>query len=752
MNLTNKKLIIGILAFLLVVNLLIFFNIDFYYIRAILGFIFLITIPGLLIMLCFKIRNINFWEYLVYTIGLSVAFIMFVGLHANWTLPAFGITDKPLSTIPILIDFDIFLIILTFFAYMRNKDLNFKIKFPKLSWLDRIFMIIPLCFPFMAVIGVFLLNNHGTNIVTMVMLGAIAIYVLLVVIFRDKLNENVFPWAIWMIGLSLLLSFSMRSWFVSGSDANLEFSIFQMTQDKGVWLIDNFKNAYNVMLSVTILPTILSLFSGINPQYIQKLFFTIIFNFLPLIVYVISRKYFNKNISFFAGLFFIFQSGFMKWSWMPSRQQIAFIFFGLMLLVLFSKGINSKLKKLLVLIFGFSMIVSHYSTSYIALAIFLLAYVLTLIYKKWENRKIKKGKLKPKKREQFHLTGLLVLVLLVFGFLWYNQVSDVASGPIIFLKNSLSNLGHMFSEEVQSQGNSPLDQFNIFKKIDTVSLIKEYEESISFSLPNNLSKVDYKIYPKYPSGIESAFNPSINLYILYFREFLKVAGKIFVILGVFYLFIKRKKFNYNFIIFNIACFSILVILLILPFISIQYDVVRPYQQILILSSGSAILGASIIFKKVPKIPHEIFVAIFLIFYFLALSGIFHQIVGGSDISMRLNYKGYEYSSYYVSKPETDSAGWMYKSIPQNKMVNSDTNAITRIFISFSPLIYSNLIRDIHPFLINKNNYVYSSSYSKIEGNYFKNLRGNTVSLNFPTEFLNGNKNKIYNNGGSEIFK
>ena len=94
MHLTRSKIFYGILAFLLIVNLLVIFNIDYFYIRAILAFIFIVTIPGLLIMLIFKIREVGFWEYLVYTIGLSIAFIMFAGLVVNWTLPFLHITDK----------------------------------------------------------------------------------------------------------------------------------------------------------------------------------------------------------------------------------------------------------------------------------------------------------------------------------------------------------------------------------------------------------------------------------------------------------------------------------------------------------------------------------------------------------------------------------------------------------------------------------------------------------------------------------
>src|SRR3989304_7240750 len=121
MKLNIDKIILGILLFLLIVNLLVIFNLDYFNIRVILSLIFLIIIPGLLIMLILKIRSVGFWEYIAYVIGLSVAFIMFAGLAVNWILPALKITDKPLSLYPILISFDILLILFTFVSYRRNK-------------------------------------------------------------------------------------------------------------------------------------------------------------------------------------------------------------------------------------------------------------------------------------------------------------------------------------------------------------------------------------------------------------------------------------------------------------------------------------------------------------------------------------------------------------------------------------------------------------------------------------------------------
>ena len=102
MKLTKNVLLLGILIFGLIANFLVCFDIQYFYLRAVLSFIYLTTIPGLLIMLMFEIRKIGLWEYFVYTIGLSIAFLMFGGLLVNWALPLTGI-NQPLSLQPNLL-------------------------------------------------------------------------------------------------------------------------------------------------------------------------------------------------------------------------------------------------------------------------------------------------------------------------------------------------------------------------------------------------------------------------------------------------------------------------------------------------------------------------------------------------------------------------------------------------------------------------------------------------------------------------
>jgi uncharacterized membrane protein len=703
-------------------------------------------------MLCFKIRTIGFWEYLVYTIGLSVAFIMFAGLHANWTLPAFGITDKPLSTIPILIEFDVFLLILSFFAYMRNKDLKFKIKFPKFTSLDRIFIIIPMFFPVLSVLGAFLLNNNGPNILTMIMLGGIAVYVFFVVLFHKKLNENVYPWALYLLGLSLLLASSLRSWSVSAVDINLEYWLFNLTYEKSFWSINNFKNVYNAMLSVTILPSLLFSFLKINPQYILKLVTNFIFPILPIIIYVSFGRLFQKPLSFLAAFFFISQPMFISWSSIPIRQQIAFLFFGLMILVLFSKEINPKLKKSLFFIFGFSMIVSHYSTSYIALAIFLLTTIKTYFYKKYENKKIRKGKLKYEKKQKFYLNWIIILILLIFCFIWYAQLSNTGDGIIHFAKRSFSNIQNMFNEDVQVQGQTPIQNFNIFyKPTQQNDILNGY---INKTLGSNAT-FNKQAFLRYPLGNKIWLDANFfNLLILIKRSF-DIIGRILIIFGMISLLIMvfRGKFaNIPYFIIILASFLALSFVAIMPFISIAYDLARTYQHGLIVLSSAVIFGIIFLTKRIKSPYNFIIMGLFFSGYFIFMSGAVNQLMGGMEVHMKLNNNGLEYSRYYAHNSEILSGIWLKNLVGSGDTIFIDSHTKLRPYLIWPETIRKISKTDLLPGLINRRDYVFKG-YSNINDQVIiKVFRGNLISYNFPTEFLNDNKNMIYNNGGSQIFK
>lgn len=91
--------------------------------RQIVGFVFLTLIPGILILRIIKIHNVGVIESLVYSVGLSLAFVMFGGVFANFVLPLVGVS-RPISALPITTTLVVFTLILGAIAYRRDKDFS----------------------------------------------------------------------------------------------------------------------------------------------------------------------------------------------------------------------------------------------------------------------------------------------------------------------------------------------------------------------------------------------------------------------------------------------------------------------------------------------------------------------------------------------------------------------------------------------------------------------------------------------------
>lgn len=759
-TLTRGSLFLGILVFMILINILVGFNINFLYLRQILGFLFLILIPGLLIMLCFKIRTVKFWEYLVYTVGLSIAFIMFAGLAVNWTLPALNITDKPLSLWPILICFDLFLLGLWLTAIYRNRDLKpFDITIPKLDAINRIFFIIPMIFPLLSILGAFLLNNHGPNILTMIMLGGIAVYVLLLVIFRKHMNENVWPWALYWMGLALLLMFSMRSWYVTGWDIFQEQLVFQLANNNSFWNISLFKSSYNTCLSITILPTILFIFIKTNTQYIFKFLFPILFSLVCPIIFLLNKKYFSIFISFISVFSFIIPIGFMGMVDM-ARQEIALLFFTLMILILFTDKISLPSKKLIFVLFGASMIVSHYSTSFIVLALFALVWIMILLYKINEKNKISKGKLFESERSKFYLTGILIFLLLIFGFLWNSQITKSSDSLIDTFKQSFNNLGYIFNEEFKEPGSSLLNQFNVFYKPENLNrFLQEYSEEVRLeyegkSSINRYSSNEYKEYT--PKIVYSMILPKkvkgfiFDIYLL--EKLLKIFIKLFIFIGIssfLFSMVNRRKIDKEYFLISLGYTIIIGIILILPILSTRYPLGRLYQQALIILSLFCVMGGIFLFKMFKSNTKKILVTLIFILFFTFSYGFIPQLIGGVHPPSPLNNFGEVYSQSYSHKSEASSAIWFSINYDNKSAVYADRYSTRRLF-SFANHYKS--ITDVLPLTLDKRAYVYANYANTVQKRASQNYKGRYLNYNFPSEFLHSNKNNIYNNGGSEIFK
>lgn len=756
MKLNRNNIFSGILIFVLIVNLLVIYNIQYLYLGTIFSLVFLTVIPGLLLTLMIKIRKLDFWEYLVYVIGLSIAFLMFAGLAINWILPLFGM-EKSLSLIPLLISFDILFFIFWLIAYKRNKKILFEIKHVKLNRLNKVFLTIPIIFPILSVLGTIILNNNGPNYLTMIILGGIAIYVFLVVLFRKRLDENIYPWAILMLSISLLLMYSLRSWHILGWDINQEYLIFTLTNNAKYWSPYVSGSAYNSCISITILPTIFASFVKINNEYIYKLIFPILFSIVPLMIYLSTKKFLSEGYAFLTSFFFISQYSFIAQMPALARQEIAFIFLALILLLIFNHELNESTKTFLYIIFGMSIILSHYSTTYVWLATMVIFYILGCLLKIIFLKNLK-----------LFFSFKYILLMILVTFLWQFQLNVPPNNLGGVLSTTIYDISNIFSEDSITLGFNILTFKNLNINNDQnvsnnyLTMTREYKNKALILYPESTYRY-YSPSAVFPEKLKGQVPIEISIDVFNLLKAIKlILIVILPIIGIFHLFKKhfyKKNKNRdisdlknsigNYILISISILPLIVLFLFLPSVQTQYNLTRMSLQGLLSFSFLTVLGGCYLLYKLRlnKISYFI-LGLTLILFFLSSTGLVSQLIGGNPLLI-LNNFGEEYDNFYTKQLDVKSAEWLANKREGNSMIYADELAGLRLT---SSAYITGYISDILPSTIDTRSYVYLSQTNVEKGKVYKRYNIGFLAYDTPIEFLNSNKNLIYNNGGSEVFK
>jgi uncharacterized membrane protein len=415
------------------------------------------------------------------------------------------------------------------------------------------------------------------------------------------------------------------------------------------------------------------------------------------------------------------------------------------------------------------MIVSHYSTTYVALALFVSTYFVGLIFRKTENKKpflkiYEKLNLKEKGKKlderKYYLTGIMVFFLIVSAFLWYVQLTKISDDLVAVTYNIIKNMGKIFTQEMKSEG----VRMALFGGVGiyTIKDVQDYAYSTSLDYHTNKPYINYYSSEKYkeykPEPIYPKLLPITNQVakktIYYSHEIAKKSIKVFIIVGVFYLLFtqfKKRKMDIGYMLMILGCAFLVGVMLFVPFVSIAYNLERLYQQALVFLSLPAVLGGLVLFKFFKKENMKIILmTIIFIWYFLPYSGFTSQLFGGEPV-IQLNNFGEAYDRFYTHESEVKSSKWLSNNYDNNFLIYADGYSRLRL-LSFSNINIHIVVKDMLPSTMDRKAYVYSSYVNTIENRTFSYYGLKVMGYNFPTEFLNQNKNLIYNNGSSEVFK
>lgn len=750
-----KTISIAIFAAMLLTNIAILFR-DFEPAITtpviLLGIIF---IPGLLLAICLQLHPGIKIDLLLYMLGLGIAFWLADGLLINQVLPLLGVKE-PLRLIPILVSFDTATIFLLLLIKFLKYPYNIAFKESPFNKIEKILSLIAPMFIALSLAGTMLLNNNSDtgSILIMLLIALIALYFMALAIVKQPIRDGVYIWGILCSSFALLLMYSMRSSHVLGWDINSEYQVFQLTFGSGHWNPNNLiGNAeYNTCLSITILPTILANLLPVSPEYIFKFIFQIFFSFLPAIVFIFSKRYFPSKASVLSSFVFMSQTWFYEQMPALIRQEIALIFFGLALLAIFDISLKRRQQIILFLSFSFALVLSHYSTSYIWLVMFaleLITFNLLRFAFPYLNKATKQ------------LNAGLFFALLIFVFLWESVFTSTGNSFFAFIEKVPGHFAEAFSYQAINEDLSLL-YFKNSNPNTEAKLIDKYAEVTEIYHSDSLDLYPDSTYAGYVPKIvnDKIFWPSLvskplGDFVLLFSKIIKfMIIIVFTAIGIcFFLraFYKERKINApEFVILCLTAIPLILAILFLPIFHVSYNITRLFMQAFIILSTMTVMGGIITFGSLVKQKMAIvLLSISLCLLFLYSTGFTDRIIGGES-RITLNHPKGAFDSFYIYDTEAASAKWLNDNCNRNLPIYADPLAKLRLH-SFTQ-VSNNVDMNIFPSSIIKDSYLYMSYFNVRNGIAYTETADGIVSYEFPTKFVEDNKDLIYNDGDSKIYR
>ena len=683
--------------------------------RQAVGFIYLTLVPGFLILRLLRINDKVNLETLLYSVGLSLSFLMFTGALINFLYPLIGIT-KPISEIPLLATFTIIVSCLCIVCYLRDKDysINLSIKTQQIFSPSLLLLIL---LPFLAVLGAYLLRVYNIN--TLLLFLLVIISTIPVLVGFDRLPEGEYPLAIWVVSLSLLAHTGLAN--VSSVRETVMPGIIVA---KNVWNPSTY-GTHNALLCNTVLHPIFSILLNIN-NIVWELRITniLIFSFIPLIMYVTFEAIANKKIAFLSSSLFTYMFPFYAALPFCSRTGFALLFLAFLSLLIVDKSIKRVNKSILSIIFAFSLITSHYGTSYM-----------------------------------FMFSAMFAFLLLLSKKLLYkdNTAAILASPTFVSLYTALSISWYMY---ISSSSNL----------IWLVSFGKHVASSLNELFTPESSNVIYSLTIR-----EWA---SITVEIL---KYLYIIVATFIGIGIFVslyecLIKKKKDFPDEYLAFSLSFFEILAFTL-LP-VGTQSSM-KPFFISSVVVAPFCIFGLKAILNNLSKLS-ELFnnrfkmndryvltyFSLFLLIFLIFNGGIFSEVIP-NDYSpnalinkehikegSNIYAKEYLYRNCYIPIYNVfgwdwiirnkDETGKIYLDWALSRTVLKVTWATWSFLKAGSPPSTGPLLKDQQP----EEGYILLGYHNIADGIVIEQQLTDSFSIR---ELQLSNKNKIYDNGGSEIY-
>jgi uncharacterized membrane protein len=736
-----------------------------------LGLFLLVGLPTALLMVKVDWRTSGIAERLGYSLVTTLLLLMFGGLLINTILPLLGITDA-LGRIPVLILGDVLVAALLIWRRGRLAWRPRGMRSFRLTLQEKTVTRLSVASVVLAVIGASRLNNGAGDSVSVVMLGLALLTLVLLFLWRDRLDPAVISFVIYALALALLFMTSMRGWYTTGHDIQREYRVFELTKIHGNWSIGRFRDAYNACLSITILPTMLWEVTKIQDPYIYKALYQVMFALCPVLIYRLSLRFTTPTISLIGVTYLLCFPTFSNDMAFLNRQEIAFLFITAILLVLTNDAMTLRQRRLWVAAFSLGLIVSHYSSAVVLIATVLAVAGIRLVARMAGRWRADRGPRQPaalpgRPRPLFGVLNITVLV--VGAVLWIGVITFTGSTITKTLSGATASLGQTFSFSAKSSSVA----YNLFSfsQPGSAQLLNEYRQQ---TVAEAGHRAGY-----YPLALVDALAPTravtitapptalgrdlghLGINVTDVSTLIHGGAakllQLFILIGLIApLFRKDVRFRLRRepYLFAVAALLVLLAEVVAPVISEDYGILRLFMQALLILSPVLAYGSVVACSALSRTWAPRLAIALVLFLFLSLSGLMPQLLGGYQQQLSLNNAGVYYDTYYPQAQEVVGLSWLRGRIPPALDTSVQWEVVADEF-DVQPLrVYSgvNVMNDIYPTLLRPGSYVFLGSPTVRRGIATVFFKGNLVTYRYPTGFLRQEKDLIFDNGGAEVYR
>ena len=744
-NIKGQGLIAGI--WLLIANLLLWAAQSGIWPAQILGFVSLVLLPGFALLYGLRLPLRSPLEVCLFGAGLGFFSLLLCGFVVNQLLFSLGV-EQPLTLSTLWISWNLLTIGCICYGIQRQGLLTLTTRpRPTVSRPTAIFAIAACTVPLLAMFGANRLNNGGDNAVAMLAILVMALLLLYACIQRRHISDASLAIGIFAIGLGILLMTSLRSWDISGHDIAREFHVFAMTNILKHWDITMYRDPYNSCLSITILPHTLTTLLHVSGQMVFKVFMQVPFALCAVTVFMLLRRYVPKLGALLGVALFICYPTFINDAAMLTRQGLAYFFLALAVYVALHPRKTGRSKQLFLLL-SFGVIVSHYSTAYLLVGIAAVAYGAKCLLQAWLRRKQQ-----PLPDEESVFSFSVIVMLIAMAFIWNAHITATSGALTSTLTSSIKNIPTMLSDD-----NRSVDVSTSLFLPNNRSLVDLYDDYISRSQQSNLAA---EYMPQITNdtipltrlgkdlrrvGINASSIPILRQSFAKVLQLLAVGG---AVLLWYRTVVKRTTIIPQDMLFlSIASLALIGLMVAMPTISVNYGVLRAFQQGMIILIVPMILLIMYAGQRASRRVRTSATSIFVVFLFLLFTNWFSQCLGGTSPNLSLNNYGLYYGLYYTTQADLQAYAWLQSSLAPS----DDVRAANFAKAAMHTPLYPYRDKDILPSQLLPSSYVYLDQAQMQQKKFYVYYDSSPIVMTFPLEYYQQLRNQIYSTGNTGVFQ